>query len=59
MKSHSTVIMKPIIAVIGGRRTGALLKEAEDVGRLIARRGCSFAADSAGHGYHGAKSKAA
>jgi uncharacterized protein (TIGR00725 family) len=32
--------MKPIIAVIGGRRTEKrLLKEAEDVGRLIARRG--------------------
>lgn len=32
--------MKPIIAVIGGRRTEkALLSEAEEVGRLIARRG--------------------
>ena len=31
--------MKPIIAVIGGRRTEkALLKEAEEAGRLIARR---------------------
>jgi uncharacterized protein (TIGR00725 family) len=31
--------MKPIIAVIGGRRTEKrLLKEAEEVGRLIARR---------------------
>jgi uncharacterized protein (TIGR00725 family) len=32
--------MKPVIAVIGGRRTEKrLLKEAEEVGRLIARRG--------------------
>lgn len=32
--------MKPIIAVIGGRRTEkVLLKEAEEVGRLIARNG--------------------
>jgi uncharacterized protein (TIGR00725 family) len=32
--------LKPIIAVIGGRRTEkALLSEAEEVGRLIARRG--------------------
>ncbi len=32
--------MKPIIAVIGGRRTEkSLLKEAEEVGRLIARNG--------------------
>jgi uncharacterized protein (TIGR00725 family) len=32
--------MKPIIAVIGGRRSDkSLLKEAEEVGRLIARKG--------------------
>lgn len=32
--------MKPIIAVIGGRRTEkSLLREAEEVGRLIARKG--------------------
>ncbi len=35
--------MKKIIAVIGGRRTEkALLKEAEEVGRLIARRGATL-----------------
>jgi uncharacterized protein (TIGR00725 family) len=35
--------MKPIIAVIGGRRTEkALLKEAEEAGRLIARRGATL-----------------
>jgi uncharacterized protein (TIGR00725 family) len=35
--------MKPIIAVIGGRRTEkALLKEAEEVGRLIARKGATL-----------------
>jgi hypothetical protein len=35
--------MKPIIAVIGGRRTEkALLKEAEEVGRLIAWRGATL-----------------
>ena len=35
--------MKPIIAVIGGRRTEkALLKEAEEVGRLIALRGATL-----------------
>lgn len=32
--------MKPIVAVIGGRRAGkALLREAEEVGRLLAGRG--------------------
>jgi hypothetical protein len=35
--------MKKIIAVIGGRRTEkTLLKEAEEVGRLIARRGATL-----------------
>ena len=35
--------MKPIIAVIGGRRTEkALLSEAEEAGRLIARRGATL-----------------
>jgi uncharacterized protein (TIGR00725 family) len=35
--------MKKIIAVIGGRKTEkALLKEAEEVGRLIARRGATL-----------------
>jgi uncharacterized protein (TIGR00725 family) len=35
--------MKQIIAVIGGRRTEkSLLKEAEEVGRLIARRGATL-----------------
>jgi len=36
-------MMKPIIAVIGGRRTDkALLKEAEEVGRLIAQKGATL-----------------
>ncbi|OGW38410.1 MAG: TIGR00725 family protein [Nitrospirae bacterium RBG_13_39_12] len=35
--------MKKIIAVVGGRRTEkALLKEAEEVGRLIARKGANL-----------------
>jgi len=35
--------MKPIIGVIGGRRTEkALLLEAEEVGRLIARKGANL-----------------
>jgi hypothetical protein len=35
--------MKPIIAVIGGRRSDkSLLKEAEEVGRLIARKGLTL-----------------
>ncbi len=35
--------MRPIIAVIGGRRTEkALLKQAEEVGRLIAKRGATL-----------------
>jgi uncharacterized protein (TIGR00725 family) len=35
--------MKPIIAVIGGRRTEkALFSEAEEAGRLIARRGATL-----------------
>lgn len=36
-------MMKPIIAVIGGRRTDkSLLKEAEEVGRLIAQKGATL-----------------
>jgi uncharacterized protein (TIGR00725 family) len=35
--------MKPLIAVIGGRRTEkSLLKQAEEVGRLIAQRGATL-----------------
>ena len=35
--------MKPIIAVIGGRRSDkSLLKEAEEAGRLIARKGLTL-----------------
>lgn len=35
--------MKPIIAVIGGRKSDkSLLKEAEEVGRLIARKGLTL-----------------
>lgn len=35
--------MKPIIAVIGGRRSDkSLLKEAEEVGRLIAQKGLTL-----------------
>lgn len=40
--SNEVAVMRkrPVIAVIGGRKEGkALLKEAEETGRLIARRG--------------------
>ncbi len=38
--AHNVMESRPVIAVIGGRKVDkSLLKEAEDVGRLLAERG--------------------